>query len=522
MAHELPKTVAETSNYIATSRYDDVVSFVAAIQRIDPDLRVETFATSNEGRALPIVIAGPPGVVTPASARASELPVVFVMANIHAGEVEGKEASLMLLRDLVTSHRKLRDELVILIAPIYNADGNERISTDHRTTQNGPVNGVGIRENAQGLDLNRDYMKLETPEARGLVQNVLGKWDPLVTVDLHTTNGSYHGYHLTYSPTLNPNADDDLIEFSRDTLLPRIRERMKERHGKETYYYGNFADQLQPEKGWYTFDSRPRFGNNYAGLRNRFTILSEAYSYIDFRARVEVTYEFVHEILDAVTKYGSKMAKLALRADERIRRGKLRKQGTRFEIKAWKDADILWERCVAAEPGKGHPDPETGLGMIERSGEIVAMRMTDYGIFAPAERENVPFAYVIDASATKAIENLLTHGIVVETLNAETTLDVEQFVIKDVAHADEEFQGHHEVTLSGKWKSRDETFAAGTFVVRMNQPLARLAFYLLEPRSDDGLFAWGVIDDLGGKVAPLRKIEKEVALAATVHTMSAA
>src|SRR4029077_19442861 len=170
--------------------------------------------------------------------------IVFIMANIHAGEVEGKEAALMLLRDLVSSSRKMRDDMVVLIAPIYNADGNEKISTEHRKTQNGPPEGVGVRENAQGLDLNRDYMKLESPEARGLIGNVLNRWDPLITVDLHTTNGSYHGYALTYSPTLNPNASSDIIEFERETLLPHIRSRMKEKHQKETYYYGNFFDQL--------------------------------------------------------------------------------------------------------------------------------------------------------------------------------------------------------------------------------------------------------------------------------------
>jgi len=514
MGQELPKTTAETSNYIATSRYADVMAFIAAIQHADPDVRVETFATTTEGRALPLVIAGPPGIVTPRSAHAGGLPVVFIMANIHAGEVEGKEAAQMLLRDLVSSHRRLRDDLVVLIAPIYNADGNEKISTEHRTNQLGPANGVGVRENGQGLDLNRDYMKLESPEARGLVKNVLARWDPLVVVDLHTTNGSYHGYQLTYSPMLNPDADEELIDFSRDTLLPRIREQMKSKHGKETYYYGNFVDQLTPEKGWYTFDSRPRFGNNYTGLRNRFTILSEAYSYIDFRARVEVTYEFLHEILDAVDKYGPKMNKLAARAGERIRRGKLRKLGTRFEIKAWKDADVLWEKSVPAEPGSGHPDPWTGHGMIQRTGEIVPVRMPDYGIFVPTERQEVPYAYVIDAAPHAVIENLLTHGIVVETLNAETTLKVEQFVVSEATRAEQEFQGHHELTLTGKWKSREETFPAGTYIVRMNQPLARLAFYLLEPRSDDGLFEWNFFEV--GKVAPVRKVEKPVALEATV------
>src|SRR5579862_9341809 len=121
LAQELPKTTAESSNYRETSRYAEVVEFVSAIQRVDPDIRVETFATTNEGRALPLVIAGPPGVVDPRSAHATGLPIVFIMANIHAGEVEGKEAAQMLLRDLVSSSKKLRSEMVILIAPIYNA-----------------------------------------------------------------------------------------------------------------------------------------------------------------------------------------------------------------------------------------------------------------------------------------------------------------------------------------------------------------------------------------------------------------
>ncbi|HJW92402.1 MAG TPA: M14 family metallopeptidase [Thermoanaerobaculia bacterium] len=507
-------TVAETSNYLSTSRYDDVMAFLSAIQQLDPDIRVETFGTTNEGRALPLVIAGPPGVVNPFSAHTTGLPIVFVMANIHAGEVEGKEAAQMFLRDLVTTHRKLRDEVIFFIAPIYNADGNERMAADHRPTQLGPLNGYGTRENAQGLDLNRDAMKLDSPEAQGLVANVFARWDPLVFVDLHTTNGSYHGYHLTYSPSLNPNVDDDITDFARGTLLPEIRERMQKKHGKETYYYGNFVDQLTPEKGWSTFDHRPRFGTNYGSLRNRFTILSEAYSYIDFKARVEVTYQFVHEIANAVARSGSKMWRIATKADERIRRGKVRKQGVRFELAKFKDAEVLWERCVPAEPGSGAPDPETGKGMITRMGEIVPVKMTDFGIFKVTERADVPFAYLIDPNASKAIENLQLHGVIVERLNRETKIDVERFAVSEVQQADEEFQQHRELTLSGKWKSGDETFEAGTFVVRMNQPLARLAFYLIDPRSDDGLFNWNFFEV--EKIAPVRRVMKPVGLDATV------
>src|SRR5687767_11578714 len=293
------------------------MKFIEAMQRLDRNLRVETFGTSVEGRALPHIVVGPPGVTDPATAMRGGLPAVFLMANIHVGEVEGKEGVLMLLRDLTVGKLKsLRQRMVILIAPIYNADGNEKLSAENHPTQLGPAGGSGTRENAQGLDLNRDYLKLESPEANGLIHNVLVRWDPLLTVDLHTTNGSYHGYALTYAPSLTPNAPEEVIDFSRERLLPRIQETMADDYGQKTYYYGNFQDQLQPEKGWYTFDSRPRFGNNYVGLRNRFVILSEAYSYIDFRARVEVTYQFLWSILGALKKYSKDMMKIAVRADQ--------------------------------------------------------------------------------------------------------------------------------------------------------------------------------------------------------------
>lgn len=499
MSAPLPRTVPEQTSYASTSRYDDVVSFIKAIQSIDSNVRVETFATTNEGRALPLVILG-------------KGPRVFIMANIHAGEVEGKEAALMLLRDLVSTHRKLLDRMTLLIAPIYNADGNERISPEHRPRQAGPADGVGVRENAQGLDLNRDFMKLESPEARGLIQNVMVKWDPLVTIDLHTTNGSYHGYQLTYSPMLNPNAAQELIAFERETLLPRIRERMKTRHGKETYYYGNFAAQLQPEKGWFTFDSRPRFGNNYAGLRNRFAILSEAYAYLDFRGRVDVTYEFLHESLDAISASLRPMAKLAARADAE----RPKTQGVRFEVRPWKESvPILWERCVPAE--NGVPDPETGSavarpgeGLMRRTGEIVPVKMTDYGVFAATETAAMPMRYAIPNPPAAVIENLKQHGIAMTTLDKPMKMRTLQFDIGRVDHAERAFQKHRETTLTGQWVEREETLPAGTLIVRTDQALGRLAFYLLEPRSDDGLFAWNFFDGMleAGSIAPVRSFRE--------------
>src|ERR1044072_4430121 len=189
------KSHAEQTNFEETSRYDDVIKFISELQTRSDLLRLETFGTSQEGRALPLMILADPPIATPREARASGKPIVFIFANIHAGEVEGKEAMQHFARRVLTADlRTLLAKTILFIAPIYNADGNEKISMDNRTEQNGPVGGVGRRENAKGLDLNRDYMKLESSEAQSLVR-LMNCWGPHMTVDLHTTNGSYSGYH---------------------------------------------------------------------------------------------------------------------------------------------------------------------------------------------------------------------------------------------------------------------------------------------------------------------------------------
>src|SRR5215213_9941667 len=237
------RTRAEISNYEETSTYADVMRVIDGLTATSPLVYTESFGKTEEGRDLPLVVISDPKVTTPAMARNLGRPLVFVQANIHAGEVEGKEAMLMLMRRLVSGDLKpMTKQLVFLVAPDYNADGNEKVSPTNRTAQNGPVNGVGTRENSKGFDLNRDYIKLDTAEARSLV-GLMNKWDPHVLVDLHTTNGSYHANHLTYSPILNPNADARLIDFTRDKMLAPIRQAMLKTHNWRTYYYGNFSSE---------------------------------------------------------------------------------------------------------------------------------------------------------------------------------------------------------------------------------------------------------------------------------------
>jgi hypothetical protein len=525
------RTRAELTNYEETSRYEDVVSFVGELQTRTPLLRVESFGRSEEGRDLPLLIFSNPPAAAPRETRAGGKPVVFVMANIHAGEVEGKEAMLGLARRLALGDlRPLLDRLVILVAPIYNADGNERISPDNRGEQHGPVGGVGTRENARGLDLNRDYMKLESAEARALV-GLFNRWDPHLTVDLHTTNGSYHGYHLTYAPTLNPNADARLVAFERSKLLPAVTRAMLRRHKFRTYFYGNFATKESPnyeverfaakhegkEKIWRTFDHRPRFGNNYAGLRNRLTVLSEAYSYLDFRRRVAVTEAFVEEILKYSAAHADEIAALVKRVDEdAVRRGlgaatrAPSELGVEFEIKPLpRPVEIL---VGAVEKKKNPRSGRQMTAMLE--GQFTPALMPDYGLFEVKRRVAVPRAYVFrnEPGLQVVVEKLQAHGVAVEELTAPLSAEVESFTLTSVSRAAREFQGHRAVSLKGRAKAEAVTFPAGSYLVRMAQPLSTLAFYLLEAESDDGLAAWNFLDaylEKGGAY-PIYKVTAEV------------
>ncbi|MBO0857506.1 MAG: M14 family metallopeptidase [Chloracidobacterium sp.] len=523
------KTRAEQTNYEETSRYEDVTRFIGELQKRTDKLRVESFGKTVEGRDLPLMIFADPPISQPRDARSSGKPVIFIQANIHAGEVEGKEASLVLARRIATGDlRSLLDNLIILIAPIYNADGNEKISLDNRVAQNGPIGGVGARENAKRYDLNRDYMKLETPEAESLV-GLFNRWDPHLTVDLHTTDGSYHGYHLTYAPTLNPNADARLIDFERNKMLPAIARATLETHKFRTYYYGNFATKERmnremdyfemqrsgrdaqpadnPEtKIWRTFDHRPRFGNNYCGLRNRLTILSEAYSYLDFKGRVAVTEAFVEEIFKYSDSHAGEITALIKSVDDDASRGRAIQQGVEFELKPLnKPVEILVGEVEKVQ------NPRSGkmmTAMIEN--KFTPTPMPDYGLFVATKSIELPRAYLFrnEDGMKTVIAKLLAHGVAVEELTEPVTIEVESFLIDDVKKAARAFQGHAEVKLAGSLKKETVQFPAGSILVRTSQPSASLIFYLLEAESDDGFVNWNFLDSYleKGKTYPIYRL----------------
>ena len=480
-------------------------------------VHLRTFGRTEEGRDLPLAVLGNPAPASAEAARRSSRPRVLVLGGIHGGEVEGKEAALIIARRLAGGDlRRILDKVTVLVAPVYNPDGNERVSVENRSGQFGPIGGVGRRENARGADLNRDFVKLATAEGRALA-SLLTAWDPHVVIDLHTTNGSYHGYHLTYAPTLAVNADARLVEMSR-TLLASTRQVLLDR-GWRTYSYGNFVtdgaldkEQHRPAAAapaWRTYDARPRFVTNGIGLRNRIAILSEAYSSLGFERRVRVTESFVETLLALIARRATAITTLITTVDrataEAGRAGTLGPLGTRGRLEPLDGAVPILVGDVETRP-----HPRTGAPMtVMKESVATPVLMQDYGSFVPVDGVPAPLAYMIQAGPTAdAVAPLLErHGIAFERLTGSTRLAVERVVPASVTRSERPFQGRRLVTLGPSTRDRAELeFEPGSLRVTMGQPLARLIFHLLEPTSDDGVVVWDLVQLQAGQAVPIYRV----------------
>lgn len=480
------QTVPERTNAERTSSHAEVLAFIDSLAVRGAAMHVGTLGRSPQGRLLPYLVLARPLVTSPVEARRSGKPVLYIQANIHAGEVEGKEALQRLVRDLTLGAlRPLLDSVVILAVPIYNADGNDAFgpAARNRPGQNGPA-VVGLRPNGQGFDLNRDYVKQDAPETRAALA-LVAAWDPDVFMDLHTTNGSYHGYALTYSPGLNPNVTP-ANAWVQDTVLPAIRARTRARHRVETFPYGNFVDQ-NPDSiavsGWVTYESVPRFGTNLMGM-SRLAILSEAYSNDPFARRIEATYAFVLETIRWVAEHREavrdRMARtIAARPDSVTVRSTF--------APARRDS-VTFEVTRPAGEGGG------GFARRQRTGEFRTVLMPVVDRFVATRRERIPAAYLLDAQWGEVVERMVRQGIVVQRLDQAWSGETARFRIDSITVL-RAFEGHRPVRVDGGWvAAAADSLPAGAFLVDTDQRLGMLAAFLLEPASEDGYTTWNLFD----------------------------
>lgn len=496
-------TRPERTGYRETSSYDDVLGFLDSLQTRTRELRIGTLGISSEGRRIPYVVVARPGVQTPAEAHRSGKPVIYLQADIHGGEVEGKEAVQMLLRDLTAGPLgNLLEKVILLVVPIYNPDGNERWAPAERNRpgQKGPAI-VGQNTNGGGLNLNRDYVKLEAPETRGSVR-LLQAWDPDLFIDLHTTNGSYHGYVLTYAPGLNSNINP-AVKYVRDRFLPEVQRRMQQRHHQRTFSYGNFRSQ-HPDSlilGWETYDARPRFGTNWMGLRGRASILSEGYSNADFQTRVAATYNFVLEVLTLAAEQAEKLMSVSAEAN----RSRPDSIAVRSVLAQPTTQTVIAE--ITEDTGAG----SDGYARRRRTGVYRSIRMPVYDHFAASRKEKRSGGYLVPARLQQVVELLERQGIDVESIPGRLRARAQVFKVATLV-VDSLFEGHHPLGAEGHWLPQpvDTTLGAGWYLVRTDQPLGTLAAYLLEPASEDGVVTWNFLDQElhAGSAYPILRVDQ--------------
>ncbi len=487
------KTVAEKTDYKKTSLYGDIMDLLYYSQSRSPYIKISRLCKTDEGRIVPLVVISKEGITDVSELKITGKDVVLVMANIHAGEIEGKEAVLRFIRDVAEGKETdLFSNQVVLIIPNLNADGNERLSMDSRR-DNGPAY-AGIRYNSQNLDLNRDYIKAESTEIKALIR-LFRQWDPVLFLDMHTKDGSYHQEPVTYATSSNPNADAALSSYMWKKMFPQVRKVLKKKYSYESVPYGNFMDRGNPSKGWINSTVNARFGTNYTGLRNRFTILDENYPWADFKTRVLSSDGFLRSVLEYTNSNITEMRKLADKSD-------------RETVKAFASGDFVMKskvtklfdvtvksyefKKIKITKKNRHKYPWWYRDyFMEKLDKKRDYTMPYYAGNEAVETIKLPQGYILDASQESVVRKLKEHGIVVQKIVKTVELELEEYMMKSVKPAKGIYQGIVFVKTEGEYRKVKKTISAGSWIVSLKQPLARLIAVMLEPEYDDSLLAWG-------------------------------
>ncbi|MBX3160807.1 MAG: hypothetical protein KF773_32880 [Deltaproteobacteria bacterium] len=542
-------TKAEETDFHETSRHSDVIAFCKALAEESKLVQLGSIGKSGEGQDMITMVISGDKCFTPERAEEQGKVVVMVEANIHAGEVEGKEMILALARDLVRGQlgkvgKRILERVCLVVIPNFNPDGNDRISPKNRALdlanlegQVNPPGGVGTRYTGEGWNLNRDNMKQEAPETRNLAA-YHQLWWPHMFIDCHTTDGSLTTYDLTYDTShSNPELFAELRRYNQ-RFLDRVARRVRKHHGFSSYWYGNYVVEDDPTSGWHTYPALPRFGSHYRGLLGRMDVLLETYSYIDYRRRCHVIRAWLFELLRGAAKQAERIiAACDAERDRIIERGASPDPRERVGI-AYGVARRDGEGALAFDyPAYALDGDEAHIAAWDvesiRARRYPGTARVDYRCphhrtFVPVTAVSTPAGYLAPASLA---DRLRGHGIAFEVLSERRTFVVDSYRIEklertfspDVAALVPRL-GEAEVPLSAKPPpTRFETVATvapergafdapvGTLLVSTAQRAGTLAVYLLEPHSDDGFTRWQFLDgELEvGKLYPVHRIVRE-------------
>ncbi len=482
-------TYYEKSGGTKTPRYAETMEYCRMLQKNSPWIKVTSFGKSPEGRDLPLVIASKEKAFDPASAMKTKKTVILIQNGIHSGEIDGKDACLMLLRDIALTKTKssLLDHVILLIIPIYNVDGHERFGKYNRINQNGPEE-MGWRVTGQNLNLNRDYVKADAPETQAWLK-LYTSWFPDFFIDCHVTDGADFQYPITYAIEIHENAPVSVRDWVKRKFIPAITSKMKEtKHKIGPYPF--FVDDKDKLKGLTGGTTPPRFSTGYTVLQNRPGLLIETHMMKDYATRVDATYQLLRSILEMINDDPASLLSAVNEADKQ-------------------SANNLENPFpIGFETTNNASDTVHFFGYkqtIEKSDVSGADRIiyskepfeADIPIFNEAKvtkTVTVPYAYLIPQQWSTVISRLLLHGIKLEQLTSPAELDVSLYRFSNSKWQQTPFEGRHTVSYSVEAVQEKRTYPAGTVVARLNQRAARVLINALEPEASDAFAAWGFFD----------------------------
>ncbi len=498
------RTPAERSDYRTTPRYDETMAYVRRVAAAAPaQVKLEVFGKTGEGRDLVDVVVSRDGVFDPEALHRAGRPILLIQNAIHAGEMDGKDSCLALLRDLVITKTQARllERVVVVIIPIYNADGHERFGPYNRINQNGPVE-MGWRVNATNLNLNRDYMKAEAPETRAWLK-LWTRWLPDFFVDDHVTDGADYQYDVTFDLSAYAGNHPALNEWQEKTVAPYL-EKVVTASGHVIGPLIFLTDDTDPTKGIERYPSIPRFAGGYIVLQNRPGMLVEMHMLKDYKTRVTGNYEILRALLEVMNRDAETLVRLNRDADATVVAA-----GKRFDPSA--KFPLRTAPSKESEPFLYHTFNYT-RELSGVSGQIW-IRYTpeplDITIPRPARLETTlaiapPRAYLVPAQWTKVIEVLEAHGLRLERTTRPWSAELDTYRCTDLKWNEKSFEGHHVMfapqftarPFSGHCAPVHETlsFPAGSAVVPMDQRAAKVALEWLEPEAPDSAVAWGYFD----------------------------
>lgn len=480
-------TKAELTSFRSTPSYDETLEFLVRLEKTCPYLKLDFFGRSGEGRRLPLVVVSKEKAFSPKEAWKGGKPVVLVLNAIHAGEVDGKDASLLLLRDLALANRKeLLDALTLLVVPIYNVDGHERVSPYNRPNQDGPVEGMGFRTTTEGLDLNRDFLKADAAETRALLA-LVDAWKPDLFVDQHVTDGLDMQAALTVAYGSEPATARPLGDWLSSIVPKALRD--VEEAGYRTAPYVEFVDDLDPAKGIDMGPSTPRYGTGYFPLRSVPAILVENHSLKPYVTRVRANEAFLNGLLSRLARDPKALLDARSKARAEARKAAV---GSPFVLDAATDTSRPEPVDFAAFEWRKETSFTTGREVLRYDPKKpVTVKLPVYRHARPTVTTTRPAGYIVPAGWRSFEERLALHGIRFRRLARAVTLPVGTFRASEATYQTPSYQGRVRMKAKIAKATERREVPAGSLWVPLDTELAPVAMHLLEPEGPDSLFAWG-------------------------------